>query len=130
MMDSAGTGRRSKSTTPQYGRRAESNANRDSDLQGAGGAAAALGIGGHWDKDTFPKNYHARPVNRAPPDAGQMLDNARHDGNIPAVGEWTLRFAAVSIASYGTRWTLTAGIRVQERCCSRLSASWHRSSKN
>jgi hypothetical protein len=88
MTDSAGTGRRSKSTTPQYGRRADLTANRDSDAQEGGGAAAALGIGGSWDKNTFPKEYHAKPANRAPPDAGQMLENARHDGNIPAVGAW------------------------------------------
>lgn len=91
MMDRAGTGRRSKSTTPQYGRRADLTAHRDSDAQEGTGAAAALGIGGGWDKNTFPKEYHAKPANRAPSDAGQMLENARNDGNIPAVGAWPSR---------------------------------------
>ena len=58
-------------------------------MQGGGGAAAALGIGGNWDQNTFPKEYHAKPANRAPPDAGQMLKNARHDPNMPAVGACT-----------------------------------------
>ena len=84
-----GPARRSNSTTPQYGRRAELTANQDSEMQGGGGAAAALGIGGNWDQNTFPKEYHAKPANRAPPDAGQMLKNARHDPNMPAVGACT-----------------------------------------
>ena len=86
--DTAGPGRRSNSTTPQYGpshctfaspthffiqtrkslcgagRRAELTANRDSATLESGGAAAALGIGGGWDKGTFPKEYHAKPANR------------------------------------------------------------------
>jgi len=94
-----GSSRSKENIEPQHGRRAElTEAERitlnrggregeKGEMLSGDGAAAAMGAGGSWGENTFPAEYHAKPANRAPPDAAQVLSRARDDPQLPAVGE-------------------------------------------